>query len=153
MADDSTQQPGQYPPAQQPPPGQYGGPPQGYPPPQGQSGMAVAALVLGILGVVLGWIPFVGLICGVLAAIFGALAWKKANQTNGRTGMAIAGTILGIIGILFGLAWLVFFNEVGDAIEEGDFDEELDQLEQELENEFNNSLDGSLRERGFELRL
>ena len=74
------------------------------------NGMAVASLVLGIVGAVFGLIPltfFIALICGVLALIFGAIAWKKANAGAGRKGMAIAGFILGLVAV--GLAFVGIF--------------------------------------------
>lgn len=58
---------------------------------------AVTALVLGIISCVcsvcyiVGWI--IGLVCGILAIIFGV---KARKQTPG--GMATAGFVLGIVG-------------------------------------------------------
>lgn len=39
--------------------------------------MAIAALVLGILAVAFGWVPYFGGIMGLLATIFGAVCIKK----------------------------------------------------------------------------
>ena len=63
------------------------------------SGLAVASLVLGILSFPL---YFVGVILGVLAIIFGALAIGKTNREPnlGGKGMAVAGLVLGIVAIL-----------------------------------------------------
>jgi hypothetical protein len=58
------------------------------------SGLAVASLVLGILG-----------LCGIgslLATIFGAVAINQISRSNGTLagkGMAIAGLVLGIVGL------------------------------------------------------
>lgn len=58
---------------------------------------AIAALVLGIISCVcsvcyiIGW--FIGLVCGILAIIFGVKARKQT-----KSGMAIAGFVLGIVG-------------------------------------------------------
>jgi hypothetical protein len=57
------------------------------------SGLAVAALVLGIV-----WIYWIG---SVLAVIFGAVALKQINASQGwRTGkgLATAGLVLGLVG-------------------------------------------------------
>lgn len=68
------------------------------------SGFAVAALVLGLLG-----------LCGIgsiLAIIFGAVALKQIDKSNGELtgkGMAKAGLILGIV-------WLVIMILYGAAI-------------------------------------
>ncbi len=60
------------------------------------SGLAIASLVLGILGFLV--LPIIG---PILAAIFGERAKRKIESSPniGGKGMAIAGMILGIIGI------------------------------------------------------
>ena len=69
-----------------------------------QNGMGTAALVLGIIGLLIG-----GCILGPLAIIFGAVGISKANQgvaTN--KGSAVSGLILGIVGFLgWGLVVLI----------------------------------------------
>ena len=60
---------------------------------QARNGFAVAALVLGIVGSVVGLIPILAipaLACGILAVIFGVIAHRRA-KVRGRRGMAIAG--------------------------------------------------------------
>lgn len=84
----------EWPPRQQPGPPQYGGqPPYGYPPPpQPTNGMAVAAMILGIL-----WLYWVG---SILALVFGYVARSQIRRTGaGGNGMAVAGIVLGWIGI------------------------------------------------------
>ena len=69
-------------------------------PPQGK-GKAIAALVLGIVAVVFSCCcTYIGIICGVLAVIFGILEIKKNGEGKG---MAIAGTICGGIGAVAGI--------------------------------------------------
>jgi hypothetical protein len=71
------------------------------------SGLAIASLVLGILG-----------LCGIgslLATIFGAVAINQISRSNGAMtgkGMAIAGLVLGIIGLagLVAMLWLGYLN-------------------------------------------
>ena len=70
-----------------------------------RNGFGVAALVLGIIGLLF------GLIFGVLAIIFGSLGMKRAQRgeaTNG--GQAKAGFILGIISVALGVVYLVAFG-------------------------------------------
>lgn len=70
--------------------------------------MAVAGLVLGILGLVLCWIPFVGWLCALLGIILGGLGMSKAKSIAGKgKGMAIAGLICGLIGLLIGVMLFV----------------------------------------------
>jgi hypothetical protein len=74
--------------------------PGGWPAQQPSSGLAVASLVLGIVGVFLSWFLFG--IPSILAVIFGHVGLSKANNgTGGGKGMAIAGLVTGyvIIGI------------------------------------------------------
>lgn len=72
-----------------------------------QNGMGTAALVMGILGLLIG-----GCIFGPLAIIFGAVGISKANQgvaTN--KGSAVSGLILGIVAfIIWGVLALVILG-------------------------------------------
>ncbi len=63
--------------------------------------MAVAALVLGILSLV---VPYGGPVLGVLAIIFGVLGKK---QTPDKKGMATAGFVMGIIGVAWGVVLII----------------------------------------------
>jgi Domain of unknown function (DUF4190) len=66
---------------------------------QQSSGKATAALVLGILGLVL--CPF---ICSILALVFGYQARREIDASGGRMtgrGNATAGVVLGWIGVAF----------------------------------------------------
>ena len=62
-------------------------------------GFSVASLVLGIVG----WfIPYFGLLCCLLAVIFGIIGIVKISKNPEKfkgMGMAIAGLILGVLGI------------------------------------------------------
>ncbi|MEU5870327.1 DUF4190 domain-containing protein [Glycomyces sp. NPDC047369] len=115
------QPPGQpYPPPPYPP---YGGypPPYGYyppPPPPPMNGMAIAALVLGIVGA-----------CnpiGVLGLIFGLIAKRQiAERGESGDGFATTGIVLGWIGVASIVFWILYvlfwvttvgtlFNELED---------------------------------------
>ncbi|MCA1029765.1 hypothetical protein LCL95_01810 [Bacillus timonensis] len=64
------------------------------------SGMAVASLVLGIVGLVLGLIPFVGwfmLPAWILAIVFGAVGLKRGQSK----GMSWSGLVLGVITFVY----------------------------------------------------
>jgi len=102
----------------QPPPNygfsnQPGGAPMGAPmgaPPQqqGGNGIAVAALVVGILSIVLFFLPFVGLILAVLGLVFGLLGQSKAGKIGGKgKGLAIAGLACGAVGLIASI-WTIY---------------------------------------------
>ncbi|GLZ54107.1 DUF4190 domain-containing protein [Actinomycetospora sp. NBRC 106378] len=74
------------------------------PPPKPKNGMGVAALVFGILALLLIWLPVAGLILGLLAIIFGVIGRgrvRKQQATNG--GVALTGLILGVLTFLLNL--------------------------------------------------
>lgn len=61
-----------------------------------QSGLGIASLVLGIIGLILS-IAFIGIVPCVLALVFSLVVLKKKDKKHG---LAIAGLICSIIGIL-----------------------------------------------------
>lgn len=107
-------QPG-YPPTGQPFP-QPGVPfmmPPGYgfpvmaPPAPPTNGMAVTAMVLGIVSIVLFCSPFIALVSGGLAITFSLIAMNQLKRLpfppGSNRGMAMAGLITGIIGAALGV--------------------------------------------------
>lgn len=98
------------------------------------NGLAVGALVLGILAVLIGllggWVPIAGLAASALAFILGlaavGLGIAGRRLTAGR-GMALAGIITGVVGVVAAIIWTVVqvvgvigvFDEVVDGVAEG----------------------------------
>ena len=70
--------------------------------PQRTSGKAIAALVLGIAGII---IPCVWIVCSTLAIVFGHQGRQDVGRdpTLGGGGMATAGFVLGIVGLALGV--------------------------------------------------
>ena len=72
-----------------------------------QNGMAIAALVLGILGLVFFALfaipPVLALIFGLVAR--GQIAASQGTQDGG--GLAVAGIVLGSVGVVFFIIWLI----------------------------------------------
>jgi len=60
----------------------------------GGKGLSIAAMVLGIVAVVLCCIWYLSIPCAILAIIFGIIGKKRDGK-----GMAIAGLVLGIVAI------------------------------------------------------
>jgi len=80
--------------------------------------MGVAALVLGLVGVMVCWFPLIGwggIALALLAFAVGVVAIKK-----GVKGLGIAGLLLGLIGVLWGLSVQIQYISAvsGDAQEQ-----------------------------------
>ncbi len=71
------------------------------------NGMAVAALVLGLVSIVLMCIWYIAIPCGILAVIFGIIGRKNASEGASGRGMATAGLILGIAGLVLPVLLIV----------------------------------------------
>ena len=131
-----------------PPPGGYGAPPQqpygtpsfSAPAPQsqgsGSNGMAIASLVLGIIGLVTFWACGFGALPGLIAVVLGILGLQAANKLPGQPqrGLAIAGIVTGGLAVLVGIGFWVAVVALGD-----DVDSEFDRIQQELEDQGINS--------------
>jgi Domain of unknown function (DUF4190) len=98
-----------------PPPGDYGQNPAGLGPgysaplARPRNGFGIAALVLGLLALVLSWTIIGGIIFGITALIFGLLGRarvKRGEATN--SGLSVAGVILGLIGLLIAIGLIAF---------------------------------------------
>jgi len=90
-----------------------------YPAPR--NGLGTAALVLGIIGVVLCWIPFTGWALNILAVIFGAIGRKRAiNGEANNKSSAVAGLVLGVVGLAVWVVIVIFafaaFNQASTTI-------------------------------------
>jgi len=74
-------------------------------------GQAISSLVFGILGLVLFFLPVIGLLLGITAIVSGALARRKIsrNMVKKGKGIAIAGFNLGIIDTIIGVLLIMFF--------------------------------------------
>lgn len=96
--------------------------------------MGVAALVLGIISVVIGFVPFCGMIAfipAIVGLILGIVDIVKKNKANEPKGMAIAGTVLSAIAILIIIYWVFIVGLAGAAIvsSENEIIEALNQIE------------------------
>ena len=90
------------------------GPYAGVPAPSGTNGLAVTALVLGIIGCLAGVIPFffvIAFLLGALAVVFGALG-RARREGQQRSKMATTGLILGVVSIGLGVVGVVLLNTV-----------------------------------------
>jgi hypothetical protein len=107
------------PPPYPPPPMPYAGAGSATGPPR--NGLGTAALVLAIIGLLVCWIPFVGVLAIVLGVVAVALGFvgrgrvSRGLATNG--GVAVAGIVLGLLSIVAGAVFIVIWvfaaREVG----------------------------------------
>ena len=96
-------------------------------PGQGTNGLAVAGMICGILGLVLFWTIWLGIILGVLGIIFGAIGQSRAKTMGGTgRGMAMAGLICGAIAVVAAIIFVVFI-----ASQVNDVENILEQLEEQ----------------------
>ncbi|MGH2690404.1 MAG: hypothetical protein ACRDKW_16595 [Actinomycetota bacterium] len=72
--------------------------------------LATPGMVLGIVGLSVSWIPFLGIFSlplGVLATVFGAIAVSKANKLGGlKKGHAVTAIVCGAVTLAI---WFLFF--------------------------------------------
>ena len=78
---------------------------------QPNNGLAIAALILGILTFVC-----LGPLAGIAAVICGFLGLKKAGEIGSGRGMSIAGIILGIVGTLIFVIVIIALIAAGDSV-------------------------------------
>lgn len=142
----------QYPPEQPPPPptgGAYGAHHVDESKPG--RGMAIAALVLGILALLLCWTVIGGILLGLIALVLGIVAAVKARKGRARgAGMAITGAVLGAIGlilagVLVAVGVSILNSESGqnlqDCLEDaGNDDAAVEQCQQEFEGDLEDQL-------------
>lgn len=124
----------------------------GYAPPQGvqeNNGLALAALILGILAIPAIFTVFGGIILGIIAIILGIVGIRKANSIVGpgaRKGMAVTGLVLGLIAAIVSavmLAFGIFFAK--DMVEEcSEFQNDQEQFEQCVEDVANRKIEESV---------
>ena len=87
------------------------------------SGVCLAALLCGIAGIVMMFLPFVWLVAGlpnVLAIVLGLVGMGKVRRgESSGWGMAVAGIITGAIGlVLYAGMWLVWQKLLSDILNE-----------------------------------
>lgn len=119
-------------------------------PPQQNNGVAIAAMILGILSLLGLLFLFPGLILGVIALILGIVGVKKANSIVGpgsRKGMAISGIVMGAIATILSALMLIFgFSVAKQLMDDGVFEaceqyqNDDEQLQACLEDEVERSL-------------
>lgn len=104
-------------------------------------GMGVAALIMGILSIVVAFIPCLGLLAfftAIVAIILGAIGISQASRADAPKGLGIGGLVTGALALLISIAQIVFFagfsrnfDVIGDRIEEA-----LKEVEKDIREDF-----------------
>lgn len=75
--------------------------------------MGIAALVLGIISIIIAFVPLCGVIAfvpAVIGLILGIIdIVKQSKNPEGKKGMGIAGTVLSGVAIIFIAFWIFVF--------------------------------------------
>jgi hypothetical protein len=103
--------------------------------PVGGNGIAIAALVLGIIAIPLVCFWYISLPCAILAIIFGVVGRGAAKKGAPRGGMATAGLVCGLIAILLWIlviAGCLAFLGIG-GLTAAEFADELQQMAEEAQ--------------------
>ena len=64
------------------------------------NGLGTAGFVLGLLGLILCWVPVFGIILGLLGVILGGVGISSGKKKGAGTGLAISGLVLGLISLV-----------------------------------------------------
>ena len=106
-------------------------------------GFGIASLILGILALLIAFIPCVGLfalIPGVVAIVLAIVGFSQANSANGQKGVIIAGLVISIIGTVLAATWLIFIStstailkEIGDKPEFKEIIEQADAVDSKFD--------------------
>ena len=82
--------------------------------------MNIAGMVLGIIAVILVWIPFVGLISIPMVLIglpLSFLAFRSAEKNREGVGIAVAGLTTNLIALGAIVLWLLFVGSLVSSVE------------------------------------
>lgn len=113
--------------------------PASHPVPKRGNGFAVTALVLGIVALVLAFIPIINVVSFVLAAlaiIFGIVGLIVGGRRRSGKGMSITGIVLGALALVVAiLMYVLVFNAAEDACEQEGHSSDLEECLEDIESE------------------
>lgn len=102
-------------------------------------GFGIASLILGILALLIAFIPCIGifaLIPGIIAVVLGIVGLSQARNANGTTGLIISGLVISSLATLIAAVWLIFFSASGLFLNKLNEDNKLDIVIEEIVNQF-----------------
>ncbi len=87
-------------------------------------GFGIASLILGIVALLIAFIPCIGLfalIPGIVAIVLATTGLSQANKANGAKGINVAGLVVSILGTAIAVVWLLVFAAGGALLKGGRF--------------------------------
>ena len=88
--------------------------PYGYAPvPQAPSnGIGVAGFVCGLVGLILCWVPWFGMLLGLVGVVLSGIGISQGKKKSASIGLSIAGLVCGILAVLVWIVLLAFVVSV-----------------------------------------
>lgn len=104
-------------------------------------GMGVAALIIGVLSLIVAFIPCLGLMASftaIVAVVLGAIGISQASRAESPKGLALGGLITGAVALLISIAQIVFFAGFSDRIDffGGELEEALENVQRDVMRDF-----------------
>lgn len=104
--------------------------------------MGIAALVLGIVSIIIAFVPFCGIIAflpALVGLILGIVGLVVKRENNPNKGTSIAGVILSSLAIVIMVVW---FFVLGMALSSEDIPKEFKNFNDEIQKEIDNEQNG-----------
>ncbi len=98
--------------------------------------MGVASLILGILALIVAWVPCVGIYAlgfSVLGLILGAVGISAAKKSGQGKGVSVAGLVCNIIATAIALVWFFLFAKAAETTTDGSITEAVNKISQAAE--------------------
>lgn len=112
-------------------------------------GLGIAGLVLGIIAILICFIPCVGILAiipGLVGVTLSAIAYNQAIKGNGTRGLIIAALVVSILGSSVALLQGLFLSSIGK-----NSDKIWDKIENRVEEETGKSIDENFENAGKEM--
>lgn len=112
------------------------------------NGLAIAALVLGIVAVLLFWTVLGGILLGLLAIVLGIIGARRARGGRAPHGtLSIVGAVLGALGLIGSIVIIAIgasilnsdeFKDFNDCVQHANSQSEKDQCSQDYKQDTDN---------------
>jgi len=98
------------------------------------SALAIVGLVLGILALILSFIPCIGvyaIVPGSIGIVLAAIAFSKNSKANEPKGLSLAGLIISILATVIAIVWYIAIYSAADNLK--DFSNDLQKASEQLQ--------------------